>query len=92
MANINISITEEAYNFLKMLKGRDKSFSDIIIEMKENCEDRKGSKERIMKFFGALKDKKIDWDEREKRMKEFRESFNIRMNKTEKEMRKNDRV
>ena len=92
MVNINISLTKEAYNYLKMLKGKDKSFSDVIIDMKERCHLRKGSKEAIMKYFGCLKDKNIDWDEREKRMKEFREDFNKRVESTIKEMRKNDRV
>ncbi len=88
MVNINISLTEEAYNYLKMLKGKDKSFSDVIADMKESGCVRKGSKEAIMKFFGGLKDKGIDWNEKEKRMKEFREEFNKRMDNTRKEMRK----
>jgi len=32
----------------------------------------KGSKEAVMKFFGALKDKEIDWESKERRMKAFR--------------------
>ncbi len=76
MVNVNISITREAYNFLKGLKGKDKSFSDVIVEMKEEGNSRKGSKERLMKYFGCLKDKNIDWNEREKNMKEFRDGFN----------------
>ena len=39
-------------------------------------------KDRIMRFFGALKDKNIDWNKREKRMREFRDSFEKRINKT----------
>jgi len=48
--------------------------------------NEKGSKEAIMKFFGALKDLDIDWDKKEKVMKDFRRSFNKRMNKTIKKM------
>jgi len=92
MVNINISLTEEAYNYLKMLKGKDKSFSDVVIEMKENGCNNKGNKEAIMKFFGCLKDKNIDWVEKEKNMKKFREDFNKRIDSTRKEMRKNDRI
>ncbi|OGJ22193.1 hypothetical protein A3K73_06320 [Candidatus Pacearchaeota archaeon RBG_13_36_9] len=73
MANINISIKEEAYQYLKMLKGRDKSFSDVIIEMKKKESDS----EKLMRFFGVLKH--LDWDEKEKRMKRLRESFNKRL-------------
>lgn len=75
-----------------MLKGKDKSFSDVVIEMKGNECNRKGSKELLMKYFGGLKDKGIDWNEKEKRMKEFREEFNKRIDNTRKEMRKNDRI
>jgi predicted CopG family antitoxin len=74
MVNINISIKEEAYNFLKSLKGEDKSFSDVIIEMKEEGINRKGSKERLMKYFGCLKDSK-NLDEIEENIKGFREEF-----------------
>ena len=77
MASINISLTEEAYNYLRTLKGKDKSFSEVIIEMKENGCFRKGSKENVLRFAGVLKN--IDWKEREKRMKGFRESFNKKM-------------
>jgi len=89
MVNINISLTEEAYNYLKMLKGKDKSFSDVVIEMKKDC--NKGNGKSLLKYAGVLKDKGIDWDEKEKRMKEFREGFNMRIESTRKEMRKNDR-
>lgn len=40
---------------------------------------KKGSKEATMKFFGALKDKGIGWEEKERRMKAFREEFNKRI-------------
>jgi predicted CopG family antitoxin len=87
MVNINISIKKEAYNYLGSLKAKDKSFSDVILEFKERDIGRKGSKEAIMKFFGALKDMDIDWKEKEKTMKEFRESFNRRVGETIEKMR-----
>jgi predicted CopG family antitoxin len=90
MTNINISIKEEAYNYLKSLKGKDKSFSDVIIEIKEEGVTRKGSKERLMKYFGCLKESK-NLQEIEENIKGFREEFNKRLDTTEKEMRKNDR-
>lgn len=76
MASINISIKEDAYNFLSSLKSRNKSFSDVILEFKE-C---KGNKENIMGLFGALKN--IDWKKREKNMKEIRKEFNNRVEYT----------
>jgi len=84
MTNINISIKEEAYKFLKSLKTRDKSFSDVILEFKET----KGSKERLLSFFGTLNAKGVDWNARERSMKEFRDSFNRRIEGTIKEMEK----
>lgn len=84
MGSVNISIREEAYNYLSSLKTRDESFSDVILKFKE----KKGSKEAIMKYFGVLKDKGIDWDEKEKRMKRVRDSINIRMKATREMMAK----
>lgn len=70
MVSVNISIRKEAYNFLSSLKGKDKSFSDVILEFR-NKEDN------ILQFFGKLKD--VDWKEQEKRMKKFRKSFDERL-------------
>ena len=71
MTNVNISIKEEAYRFLKSFKSKDKSFSDVILRFKEENKRR-----NIMRFFGVLKD--VNWDAREKRMHEFREEFEAR--------------
>ena len=80
MVNINISLTEEAYNYLKSLKGGDKSFSDVVLEFKENkCSDY--SAKGLLKFAGVLRDKEVDWGAKEKRMRELRESFNKRLSK-----------
>lgn len=84
MGSVNISLKKEAYEFLKLLKSDDKSFSDVILEFRE----RKGNKEKIMELFGGLRDLDIDWKEKERRMKRFRESFNKRMKETRKKMEK----
>lgn len=70
MSSYNISIKEDAYRYLKRLKAKDKSFSDVILDFKEEKKD-------IMTFFGILKD--INWEEKEAKMKEFRSSFNKRL-------------
>lgn len=79
MASVNISITEEAYRYLKMLKGKEKSFSDTILEMKSRGAFRKGSKENVLRFAGVLKDSNINWSKAKKRMESFRNSFNKRL-------------
>ena len=79
MVSVNISLTEEAYDYLKMLKGKEKSFSDVVLELKEGSGEKKGSKEAVMKFFGAFKDKGIDWEAKEKRMKAFRNEVEERL-------------
>jgi len=83
MTSVNISLTKEAYGYLKMLKGREKSFSEVILTIKNN-EAEKGTGKSLLKFAGILKD--INWGKRERRMKEFRKSFNKRMEKTRKDM------
>ncbi len=40
-------------------------------------------------IFGALKELDIDWDKKEKTMKEFREEVDRRINKTIKKMNQN---
>ena len=61
MPSVNISIKKDAYDFLKSLKAKNKSFSDIILQFKHE----KGSKESIMRFWGALNDDAIDWEKKE---------------------------
>jgi len=79
MSSVNIAIRREAYEFLKTLKDRNKSFSDVILEFKELDIKKKGSKEAVMRFFGVLKDKDIDWKAKEEKMKGFREEFEERL-------------
>ena len=87
MTSINISIKKEAYEFLKRFKTEDKSFSDVILDFKEGKYE-KGSAKSLLRFAGALKDKGIDWEEKERRMNEFRKSFNKRMKETAEYMEK----
>lgn len=75
MTSINISLKKEAYDFLNSLRGKDKSFSEVVLEFKEK---KKGSKEVLLGFSGCLKDKK-DWKEFEKESLEFRKSINKRL-------------
>ena len=70
MTSINISIKKEAYELLKNLKTKEKSFSEVILSFKNEHKD-------IMRFFGVLKS--IDWGEKEKNMQHFRDSFNKRL-------------
>ena len=74
--SVNISIKEEAYDFLSSLKSRNKSFSDVILGFKKE----RGDKENIMGFFGALKN--IDWKKREEKMKTLRKEFDARFEHT----------
>lgn len=44
MSSVNISIKQEAYEFLDSLKGEEKSFSDVILSFK-----KRGS---LRRFYG----------------------------------------
>jgi len=70
---MNISIKKEAYEFLKSLKTKDKSFSDVVLELRK----QKTSGKNILQFAGVLKDS--DWKEKEDIIKDFRRSFNKRV-------------
>src|SRR3989338_5981664 len=48
-----ITITEEAYEALRRIKERDRSFSEVIIEI------TRGNKNNLDKFFGVLKGSKV---------------------------------
>ena len=85
MASVNISITDDAYRFLKLLKGRDKSFSDVILELKEK-DAKKGTGKSLLKFAGVLKNSNINWKNAEENMLNFRKSFNKRTEETRKKM------
>lgn len=73
MAIKSLTITEDAYETLKRLKYQEESFSEVILRM------GKGNTETVEKYFGILKESKIDakaWKEnirkeREKVDKEY---------------------
>ena len=78
MSSMNISIKKEAYDFLRSLQNGRKSFSEVILELKEK-QERKGNKKVVLGYFGAVKNRKIDLKKAEKRIKEFREEFDDRI-------------
>ena len=59
----------------------------LLLEIGEK-QFSKLQKNKIM-IFGALKELDIDWDKKEKTMKEFREEVDRRINKTIKKMNQN---
>ena len=70
MASVNIAIKKDAYQFLRSLKDKNKSFSDVILGFKQ----KEGN---ILRFFGVLKD--VNWADRKKEMASLRESFEKRL-------------
>lgn len=87
MASVNISIKNEAYKFLKSLKSREKSFSDVILELRDSRKYERGSKEAVLRFAGVLKDKGIDWEAKGKKMKQFRMEVEKRFENTRRKMK-----
>jgi predicted CopG family antitoxin len=79
MASINISLTEEAYNYLKMLKGNEKSFSEVVLDIKHN-NFKKGSKENVLRFAGCLKN--LDTKKFDKVREDLNKSFEKRQEET----------
>ena len=65
--------------FLENKMAVNKKFNKLKANKDIN---KKWSKRRFMKYFGALENMDIDWEEKEKAMKEFRRSFNRRINNT----------
>ena len=70
MTSINISLKKEAYDFLKNLKTKDKSFSEVILSFNKE-------QGNVMRFFGVLRN--LDWDEKENKMKDLRTSFSKKL-------------
>ncbi len=78
MGSMNISIRKEAYDLLSALKGKDKSFSDVIIEVVS--ERKKGNSRDILKFAGILKEKGDDyWKGRKKDYEKIRKELNFEL-------------
>ncbi len=76
MSNVNISLKKEAYDYLKLLKGRDRSFSEVVLDFK--IKNTTASQD-IMRFFGNLKESDKELKEKNERMGSFRESFAKRL-------------
>ena len=68
-----VSLSNEAYDKLKMLKGL-RSFSEVIVELV----DTRKKKRNIMDFAGAFKDNAEEWKEIEKKIYEDRKKFKLR--------------
>ena len=71
MGSVNISLKQDAYEFLKSLKSEDRSFSDVVLEFK------KSEGQNVLRFFGVLKD--ADWGKKERAHKELRDEFEERL-------------
>ena len=69
-----ISLSNDAYNKLKSLKG-DNSFSEVVIHL---VEERKSSKEEIMRFFGAWAKDKAEIEKIKKELKEDRKRASLK--------------
>lgn len=81
MSSVNIAIKDEAYSFLKSLKSKDESFSDVILKFKEKkATDGKALIKLAERFRESLAH--VDWEDRERKMKEIRESVNRRIKRT----------
>jgi len=78
MTSLNISITKEAYEYLKDFKGKDKSFSEVILDFKKRDNSENNSK-TLLKFSGVLKH--VNWENREKNMKDFRDELEERFSR-----------
>ena len=68
-----ISLSNEAYERLKILKGNDKSFSDIVIKMTTDNKNKS-----IMEFAGAWSEEKDKWEKIKKQIYENRKKSKLR--------------
>ena len=85
MGSVNISIKEEAYNYLSSLKTRDESFSDVILKFKEK---KALNGKMLVEFRNKYSEiiKNIDTKDMEERIKGFREEVDSRFEETAKYM------
>jgi predicted CopG family antitoxin len=73
MGSMNISIKQEAYDLLCSLKGNDKSFSEVVIEL---VNEKKKKDKNIMKFAGVLREKGEEyWRNREEEYRKIRKDI-----------------
>ena len=68
-----ISLSEEAYRELKIIKGEKESFSDVVMKLKRNRVKRP-----ISDFFGVFKDNRDEWEGIKKKLEEDRKKFKLR--------------
>lgn len=85
MASINISLRKEAYEFLRTLKTGSKSFSDVILELRERRRDRESARS-LLRFAGVLNKAGVDWKEKEKRTRAFRDAVSGKVAEVAKDM------
>lgn len=71
MGSVNISLKEDAYEFLRSLKSVNQSFSDVVLGFK------KSEGQNVLRFFGVLKD--ANWEKKERVHKELRDEFEERL-------------
>ncbi len=88
MGSVNISIRKEAYEFLKSLKAEDESFSDVILEFKENKSAKKGSFEAIVNCLNDFDSESVNWKEFESRIRKNRDKSKKRIQEVRKYMGK----
>ncbi|MBI4153239.1 antitoxin VapB family protein [Candidatus Woesearchaeota archaeon] len=69
MTSVNITITKEAYDFLKKLKQQDHSFSEVILLMKKKRQD-------VLSYAGIFRD--VDLTEAENVRKKARQDWAAR--------------
>lgn len=74
--SMNISISDEVYEFLKEMKTKDNlSFSQVIRKLKQSTEKEKGSFQAVMELYGAAKDMEVDY----KAMQDLRDEIEERL-------------
>ena len=81
MAVKTLTVTEKAYNLLRMLKYGDESFSDLILRI---AEAKKGN---VIKFYGALNLSYKEKEDRIKRIKKGRDEIDKEMSMRIKKIR-----
>ena len=76
MGSTNISIKQEAYEYLKSIKTADESFSDAILKLRAN--QKKDGQLAVQIAKNYKKPSKKHVQEREKAIQKFREEFRAR--------------
>ncbi len=69
-----ISLSNEAYEKLKKIKG-ERSFSEVVINI---VDERKGSKKGLMNLAGVWSEESEKWEKIKKQIYEDRKKFKLR--------------